>query len=70
MTFDKLDAEIREQIRQRPRGFQAELAGKLGVTRQYVSHVASGRSPISRDHYQAILDALGLEVVIRPKQKP
>ena len=67
MTLDELDAVLREQIKQRPRGFQAELAGQLGVTRQFVSHMVSGRSAIGREHYPAILDTLGLEVVLQPK---
>ena len=67
MTFDELDATIRERISQMPRGFQAELAGKLSVSRQYVSHVVSGRSPISRDHYQVMLDALGIEITLQKK---
>lgn len=67
MTLDELDRALREQIKQRPRGFQAELAGKLDVTRQFVSHMVSGRSAIGREHYPVILDALGLEVVLQPK---
>jgi len=68
MTFDELDLALREKIKQQPRGFQAELADKLHVTRQFVSHVVSGRSSIGREHYPAILEALGLEIVIQAKQ--
>jgi len=66
MTFDELDIQIRERIKQQPRGFQADLASKLGVTRQYISHVVSSRSPISREHYQTILDMLGLQLDLKP----
>lgn len=69
MTLDELDTVLREQIKQRPRGFQAELAGLLNVTRQFVSHMVSGRSAIGRGHYPVILNALGLEIVIQPKPR-
>ncbi|WP_407541749.1 helix-turn-helix transcriptional regulator (plasmid) [Deinococcus radiomollis] len=47
---------------------QAQLATRLEMKPQVLSQ--SLQSPLvnSRSHWPAILDALGLEVVIRPKQ--
>lgn len=48
---------------------QAELERRLGVTRGTVSRALAG-SPLDERSktWPAMLDALGLEIVIRPKQ--
>ncbi|WP_407540213.1 helix-turn-helix domain-containing protein [Deinococcus radiomollis] len=48
---------------------RAELARELGISRQKVQRTLDASPLNSRaEHWPAILDALGLEVVIRPKQ--
>lgn len=47
---------------------QSQLAERLGKERAAISRTLS-RSPIDpRSDWPAILDALGLEIVVRPKQ--
>ena len=48
---------------------RAELARELGISRQKVQRTLEASPLNSRaEHWPAILEAFGLEVVIRPKQ--
>ena len=48
---------------------QAELASRLDIFPSVLSRTLKENQMLSkRSHWAAILDALGLEVVIRPKQ--
>ena len=69
MTFDELTETMRAQMAEQPRGYMSQLAKQLGVSRQHIGQVVAGRTAISRDHYQAILDSLGLEIVLQPKSQ-
>ncbi|WP_161883864.1 transcriptional regulator [Deinococcus alpinitundrae] len=45
-----------------------ELAAQLGIPQQSLSRTLQTSPVNQRSHWPAILEALGLEVIIRPKQ--
>ncbi|GGS39398.1 hypothetical protein GCM10008961_33490 [Deinococcus knuensis] len=67
VTWDELEAEIRARAKAAPRGFAASLAERLDTDKSAVSQFLSGRRPIPREHIHLILDALGLELVLKSK---
>jgi DNA-binding phage protein len=46
---------------------QTELAKKIGKSRQQVNDVLSGRTGHLADTWEEIFNALGLELVVKPK---
>jgi transcriptional regulator with XRE-family HTH domain len=62
-----IDAKLTEQGLSR-----SDLARQLGISRQVVTRTLNSTALINEraEHWPAILDALGLEVVIRPKRQP
>ncbi|WP_034335175.1 helix-turn-helix domain-containing protein [Deinococcus misasensis] len=67
MTREELEAFILTKAKQAPHGFQSQLAARLGVTRSYISHFLTGKSPVPYQHLFEILDALGYKLVLQPK---
>jgi hypothetical protein len=69
MKYSEIEAQIRELATQQPRGWQAELSRQLGISTASVAQKLTANSPrqIPPDQLHQYLDALGLEVVIRPK---
>lgn len=67
VKWAEAQAVILERMKAQPRGYQAELAAKLGKTPGYVSHILTGRRPIPEEHLDIVLETLGLtyEVAIR-----
>jgi transcriptional regulator with XRE-family HTH domain len=59
---------LRRAIREGPLS-QAELARATGLTTATISRVVSGDREASFETIDKILDALGLEIVIRPRRK-
>jgi transcriptional regulator with XRE-family HTH domain len=47
---------------------QAELARRTGLTTATISRVASGEREASFETIDKLMDALGLEIVIRPRR--
>lgn len=70
MTVEELLTELPERMRAQPRGYQAALAERLGVSKQFVNQLVAGRSAIGLDHLQPILDSLGLKLAVVPKDQP
>lgn len=63
--------QIREAVRielARRQLKQTELADKIGKSRQYVNAAIHGRAADMPDIWQGIFDALGLEVIVKPKE--
>lgn len=63
---------IRQQIKDElktERLTQKELAMKSGVREDYVSKVLRGERVSTPQEFQSILEALSLELIVRPKQK-
>jgi transcriptional regulator with XRE-family HTH domain len=61
-----------EQLRQAIRNgklSQAELARQTGLTTATISRVVSGDREASFETIDKLMDALGLEIVIRPRRK-
>ena len=56
-------AKVKEAIRERQLT-QSELAERLGVERQYVSLMLTGKRGGVPDKWQALLDELGLELTV------
>jgi transcriptional regulator with XRE-family HTH domain len=67
-TADKATTAVRVQLARQGMN-QAELERRLGVSRGVVSRALAG-SPLDERSktWPAMLEALGLEIVIRPKQ--
>lgn len=66
--MDELAQQLRAELK--AQGItQSELAEKLGTTQPVVSRTLRGSVLNDRSHWPAIIELLGLEVVIQPKQK-
>ena len=69
MTWEQAEHHLREQIRAQPRGFQTALAERLGISQPAVAQFVGGGKNIPTTHLSAILDMLGLELSIRPRDE-
>ena len=65
----ELRDELRDRIRAQGRGSQTRIAERIGVERQYLNHMLSGRSPMPLDRLQQIMDALEIELEVIPKKE-
>lgn len=70
VNTDELRLELRNRIKAQGRGAQVRLAQQIGVERQYLNHMLTGRSPLPLDRLQQILDALEIELEIVPRRTP
>ncbi|WP_157468821.1 hypothetical protein [Deinococcus murrayi] len=68
MDWEELEDYLREQIKAQPRGFQTALAERLQVTPASVAGYTSRGKSIPVKHVSVILDALGLELAVRPRE--
>lgn len=65
-----MNDRIREAVRvelARRKSTQARLAEEVGVSRQYISDIMSGKSGNVPSVWSRIFDELGLELTIKPK---
>ena len=60
MKWPEVRAAVLQQMRGQPRGYQAELAKKIGKTPGFVNHIVVGKRPIPDEHLDVILDSLGM----------
>ena len=69
MKYEDIEARIREMAADQPRGWQAELARRLEISPVSVTQKLSGDKPrqIPPEQMHIYLDALGLELMIKPK---
>lgn len=51
----------------RQRVTQTELASRVGLSRQHISHLLTGHRGNLLDAWARLLDGLGLELTVRPK---
>lgn len=68
--MDTMTGHIREEVRVamvRQHVTQGELAERLGITRQHLSAMLTGRRSRLPDAWAKVLDELGLELVVRAK---
>jgi transcriptional regulator with XRE-family HTH domain len=68
-----LAEDVREQIRLALRiagVCQAELARRLGLSEKHISQLLTGRSAISLDMAERILDAVGYTLVVSVREGP
>jgi transcriptional regulator with XRE-family HTH domain len=71
--MDSVTDRIREEVRValvRQRVSQGELADRVGLSRQHVSALLTGHRGKLPEAWERILDGLGLELVVRPKERP
>ncbi|NPA39737.1 MAG: helix-turn-helix transcriptional regulator [Thermodesulfobacteria bacterium] len=69
MDFEKIGKLIKEERKKRNLT-QEELAIKAGVTRQTISKMERGKVPlVTLFSFFKVLDALGLEMEVKPKKK-
>jgi DNA-binding phage protein len=64
--------QVRQALKQAIEGgklSQAELARRTGLTEATVSRIVSGEREPSGETIDKLMDALGMEVVIKPKRK-
>lgn len=69
VKWAEAQAVIIAEMRAQPRGYQAELAAKIGKTPGYVSHILTGRRPIPEEHLDVVLESLGLEYDVSLRKK-
>ena len=72
VSMEAVNDRIREAVRvelARRASNQAELAKKVGVSKQYISDVMRARAGKVPTVWQRILDELDLELVVTPKSK-
>lgn len=67
VDWDQLEQQLREKIREQPRGFQTELAERLGVNTASVAGYTSKGKGIPVKHLGVILDMLGLELELKKR---
>jgi transcriptional regulator with XRE-family HTH domain len=63
---------IREEVRVamvRKHVTQTQLAERVGLSRQHVSHLLTGHRGKLPEAWQRLLDGLGLELTVRPKRE-
>lgn len=68
--MEPMNDRIREAVRvelARRKSTQARLAEEVGVSRQYISDIMSGKSGNVPSVWSRIFDELGLELTIKPK---
>ena len=66
-----MNRTVRTQVKEaiRKRGLtQSEMAERLGVERQYISLMLTGKRGGVPDKWQELLDELGLELTLQPKE--
>lgn len=70
MKWAEVQEVIRLQMLEQPRGYQAQIAAKLGKTPGFINQITTGRRPIPLDSLETILDSLNLtyDVVLLRKQ--
>jgi len=71
VKWPEVQEVIRLQMLEQPRGYQAQIAAKLGKTRGFINQIATGRRPIPLDSLEMILDSLNLtyDVVLSKRQE-
>lgn len=65
-----MNAEIRQAVKEamKEKGLSQEaLAQSIDINRVYITRMLSGRASDAPKNWQKVLDALGLELTIRPK---
>lgn len=70
--MEHMNRQIREAIRvelAKRNETQAALARRIGVTRQYLSDIMRGKAGNVSEVWQKVLDDLGLELVVVPKEQ-
>lgn len=63
---------IREEVRVamiRKHVTQTELAERVGLSRQHISHLLTGHRGKLPEAWDRLLDGLGLELTVRPKSE-
>lgn len=67
-----MNDEVRAKVRavmQEQNLSQGQLAKKIGLERPAVTRLLSGRVGRLPDNWQRVLDALGLELTVQPKER-
>lgn len=70
VNMEPMNDSIREAVRvelARRRSTQARLADEVGVSRQYISDIMSGKSGNVPSVWSRIFEQLGLELIVVPK---
>ena len=70
--MDPMTEHIREEVRVamvRRHVTQGEIAERLGISRQHLSAMLSGRRSRLPDAWEKLLDELGLELIVRERAR-
>ena len=70
--MNTMTEHIRDEVRVamvRRHVTQGEVAERLGISRQHLSAMLSGRRSRLPDAWEKLLDELGLELVVQPKRE-
>lgn len=49
---------------------QADLAALAGVSERFIRELESGKASVRLDKVEPVLDALGLDLVVAPRETP
>ncbi len=69
--MNTMTEHIRDEVRVamvRRHVTQGEIAERLGISRQHLSAMLSGRRSRLPDAWEKLLDELGLELVVKPRR--
>ena len=72
VNVEELRVSLQDRVKAQGRGAQTRLAKRMGIEKDYLSHMLNGRSPMPLDRVQQIMNALDLELelTVRPAQPP
>lgn len=68
MNWEELQEDLRQRMKNQPRGFQAKLAKSLGIAQPSVAGYMTGKKDIPTAHITPILRELGLEITLQRKE--
>lgn len=70
VKWPEAQEKIRQAMLRQPRGYQSELAERLGKSRAFVSQIATGVRPIPVDLLDEILSSLNLAYDVALSELP
>lgn len=70
MTVDEFWDAVRARMKEQAHGYQAKLARELDVDRSYINRFIKGEHELAPKYQQAVLDSLGIEMDMKPKDGP
>lgn len=67
VNVEELRLALQARIKAQGRGAQTRIAERMGIKKDYLSHMLNGRSPLPLERVQEIMDALNVELELKEK---